>query len=79
MLYLQYELVGTLLGLAVFNGVILQDIFPNVLFKSICGETPDIDDVRQMKPVRTSSILYKYDASRFLTACLIYNTNAACC
>lgn len=37
----EYELVGSVLGLAIYNGVILDVHFPPVVYKKLLGGKPD--------------------------------------
>jgi ubiquitin-protein ligase E3 A len=48
----EFELIGKLLGLAIYNGVILDLHFPFVIYKKLLGEKPTIDDLSQTHPVR---------------------------
>jgi hypothetical protein len=47
---LQFELVGALVGLAIYNSVILDVNFPLVLYRCLKRETPTLEDVEQWKP-----------------------------
>ncbi|KAI9175378.1 hypothetical protein H9P43_006739 [Blastocladiella emersonii ATCC 22665] len=46
----QFELVGIVLGLAVYNGVIVDVRFPRVFYKRLLGEQPTLDDVKDGWP-----------------------------
>lgn len=64
----QFELVGTVIGLALYNGVILGVNFPRVLYKKLLDEEIDLEDVKLAFPVcvtLTVSLLV-VDCSSFL-------------
>ncbi|PIK48323.1 putative E3 ubiquitin-protein ligase HECTD2 [Apostichopus japonicus] len=44
----EFELVGTLLGLAIYNGVILDVQFPRVLYKNLHNETVSCQDLAEI-------------------------------
>ncbi|KAI9218847.1 hypothetical protein BC828DRAFT_350006, partial [Blastocladiella britannica] len=46
----QFELVGTIFGLAVYNGVIVDVRFPKLLYKRLLGEQPALVDVKETWP-----------------------------
>lgn len=47
----KYELIGLLVGLAVYNGVTLPVAFPKIMYMKLLGETPqDIKDIRDGWP-----------------------------
>ena len=50
----EYMLLGKLMGLAVYNGVILDIQFPTVLFKKLLNEDVpiDLEDLKEFDPVR---------------------------
>jgi len=47
---LEFELIGTLLGLAIYNSVILDLHFPLVVYKKLLGEPVGLDDLDQLNP-----------------------------
>lgn len=47
---IQFELIGIILGLAIFNGVILDVHLPMACYKKLKGEQPDLDDLIQFDP-----------------------------
>ncbi|KAI8847704.1 hypothetical protein BC829DRAFT_444369 [Chytridium lagenaria] len=49
----KFELVGTVIGLALYNGVILGINFPRLLYKKLLDETPTLEDIKQAFPVCT--------------------------
>jgi ubiquitin-protein ligase E3 A len=54
----EYKLVGLLLGLAVYNSVILDLHFPRALYKKMMNVDIDITDLKQLDPVRILLCLY---------------------
>ncbi len=47
----EYRLVGTLLGLAVYNGVLLDIHFPTVWYQKLLQKKPTLDDLASIDPV----------------------------
>ena len=52
----EYELIGILLGVAIYNGVILDLPSPLVVYKMLLGVEPTFDDLRSAKPAVASSL-----------------------
>ncbi len=48
----EYNLIGRLIGLAIYNGVILDIHFPLALYKKIFGYPLTLDDLKEIDPVR---------------------------
>lgn len=48
----QFSLVGLVLGLAIYNNVILDLRFPHVLYKKLCGKPGTFQDLQTWNPVR---------------------------
>ncbi|TPX34534.1 hypothetical protein SmJEL517_g02894 [Synchytrium microbalum] len=46
----QFELVGTVIGLALYNGVILGVSFPTFLYKKLLDESVGLEDIKQAFP-----------------------------
>ncbi|KAJ3279630.1 hypothetical protein HK104_001276 [Borealophlyctis nickersoniae] len=46
----QFELVGIILGLALYNGVMVGVNFPRLVWKKVLDETPDLDDLKEAFP-----------------------------
>ncbi|KAL7752939.1 hypothetical protein RI367_001389 [Sorochytrium milnesiophthora] len=46
----QFELVGTVMGLAVYNGVILDVKFPRLMYRKLLGEEVTLEDVKAAFP-----------------------------
>ncbi|XP_002985532.2 probable E3 ubiquitin-protein ligase HERC4 [Selaginella moellendorffii] len=47
---LEFQLVGIILGLAIYNGVILDVHFPLVVYKKLLGIDPRLQDLRDLQP-----------------------------
>lgn len=47
----EFELVGIIVGLALYNGVILDVNFPTLLYKKLLDEVPTLEDVKKAWPV----------------------------
>eukprot|EP01087_Luapelamoeba_hula_P014211 TRINITY_DN4127_c1_g1_i1.p1 TRINITY_DN4127_c1_g1~~TRINITY_DN4127_c1_g1_i1.p1 ORF type:complete len:793 (-),score=133.70 TRINITY_DN4127_c1_g1_i1:201-2579(-) len=46
----EFELIGIILGLAVYNSVILDLHFPYVIYKKLMGITPTLEDLKDINP-----------------------------
>lgn len=44
-------IVGQILGLAIYNGVILDLHLPVVVYKKLLGHTPTFADLKELRPV----------------------------
>ena len=49
----QYRLIGILLGLAIYNNVILDVRFPMIVYHKLIGCTPVFNDLYSSHPVST--------------------------
>ncbi len=47
----QFELVGTILGLALYNGVIVRVSFPPIMYKKLLKEEITLEDIEVAFPV----------------------------
>lgn len=47
---IKFELIGILLGCAIFNGIILDIRFPGAVYKKLLNVPVDLQDMRQIKP-----------------------------
>ena len=47
---LEFELIGTLLGVAIHNSIIMDVKFPEVVYKRLKGMTPNIHDLAMLDP-----------------------------
>ena len=52
----EFELVGILLGLAIYNGIILDVHFPLVIYKKLQGEKLDLQDLMSIQPSLAKSL-----------------------
>ena len=52
----EFELVGILLGLAIYNGIILDVHFPPVIYKKLQGEKLDLLDLKSIQPSLARSL-----------------------
>jgi len=48
----QYKLIGILLGLAIYNNVILDVHFPMVVYRKLMGRPGTFEDLKMSHPVR---------------------------
>jgi len=48
--FLEYSLIGNLLALAIYNGVILDVHFPHLVYKKLAGLKPNLEDLKQSNP-----------------------------
>ncbi len=46
----EFGLVGTMLGLAIYNSVILDLPMPMIVYKKLCNKPLDLEDVRELEP-----------------------------
>ena len=53
----EFELVGILLGLAIYNGIILDVRFPLVIYKKLQGEKLDLQDLMSVQPSLAKSLM----------------------
>ena len=47
----EFKLVGTIIGLAIYNAIILDVRFPLIAYKKLLGLKPTLDDVKDFDPV----------------------------
>jgi E3 ubiquitin-protein ligase HERC4 len=47
---INFELIGVLMGLAIYNNIILDVSFPQAIYKLLLFEEPDFDDLREWQP-----------------------------
>ena len=52
----EFELMGILLGLAIYNGIILDVHFPLVIYKKLQGEKLDLQDLISIQPSLAKSL-----------------------
>ncbi len=58
---LEFQLVGILLGLAIYNGVILDIRFPKFLYKKLKGLKPDFADLQEAAPELAKQLQFILD------------------
>lgn len=46
----EFQMIGTIVGLAIYNGAILDLRFPFVVYRKLLGFVPTFDDIRQVDP-----------------------------
>eukprot|EP00252_Welwitschia_mirabilis_P019840 TRINITY_DN4700_c0_g3_i1.p1 TRINITY_DN4700_c0_g3~~TRINITY_DN4700_c0_g3_i1.p1 ORF type:complete len:824 (-),score=153.30 TRINITY_DN4700_c0_g3_i1:15-2159(-) len=70
----EYWLVGAILGLAIYNGVILDVHFPLVVYKKILNLSPCLDDLKDFQPEVAKSLqqLLDYEGDVSDTFCLCF-------
>ncbi|CAB4005436.1 ubiquitin- ligase E3A-like, partial [Paramuricea clavata] len=71
---LLFELVGTLLGVAIYNGIILDLHFPPVIYKKLQGCKTDLADLKDVQPLlaRNLQSLLQYDGDIESTFCFTF-------
>lgn len=47
---LKFELLGILMGMAIYNGVLLDIHFPHACYKMLLDQTPDLEDLKEYSP-----------------------------
>ena len=52
----KYEMIGIAIGVAIFNGVILDIHLPMATYKKLLGVNPSIQDLRQYNPKMAKSL-----------------------
>jgi ubiquitin-protein ligase E3 A len=53
---MEYELIGSLVGIAIYNDVILNLAFPGVVYKKLLGQAPTLEDFAQIDPALTNGL-----------------------
>jgi uncharacterized protein YlbG (UPF0298 family) len=53
---INFELIGILMGLAIYNNIILDVTFPQAIYKLLLFEEPNFDDLREWQPEIASSL-----------------------
>lgn len=64
--YDEFELLGKVMGLAVYNGVILDLHFPTVIYKKLVDCEPELEDLMQINPQTAKNLrgLLEYDEEK---------------
>jgi len=52
----EFELIGIVLGIAIYNGIILDVQFPMVLYKKLMQQRPTLNDLEEFDPVLGRSL-----------------------
>ena len=55
---INFELIGILMGLAIYNNIILDVSFPQAIYKLLLFEEPNFDDLREWQPDIAQSLEY---------------------
>jgi len=55
----KFELVGMVIGLALYNGVILGASFPQLMYKKLLDENIDLEDFKEAFPVCILLLIFK--------------------
>jgi len=74
----QYQLVGMILGLAIYNGVILDLHLPLVVYKKLLGQKPTFEDLKGLRPTMARGLqqLLDYNGDDVEdTFCLTFQTD----
>ena len=73
----EFELVGILLGLAIYNGVILDVQFPPVIYKKLQGGDPNLQDLMSVQPSLARSLeeLLKFTGDVENTFCYTFQVS----
>jgi len=53
---LNFELIGSILGLAIYNSDLLELKFPQVVYKKLLGEKPILEDLKEFEPELFASL-----------------------
>ncbi|CAL8073193.1 unnamed protein product [Calicophoron daubneyi] len=70
-----FLLVGILCGLAIYNSIIVDLSFPLAMFRKLLGDTPVLDDLKELDPIvgRSLQQLLDYEGEDFESAfCLTF-------
>ena len=60
---IKYELIGIILGLAIFNSIILDIKFPLAVYKKLLGIKPTLDDLKECDPETYKSMKFLLDTN----------------
>ena len=63
---INFELVGTLMGIAIYNNTFIDLPFPRAAYKLLLGKKPDLSDLAQWQPEIANSFdfILKYDGKK---------------
>ncbi|KAI8508362.1 hypothetical protein Bbelb_134610 [Branchiostoma belcheri] len=73
----EFELVGIILGLAIYNGVILDVHFPMTVYKKLQGETLELADLQDIQPTLASGLqeLMEYEGDVEMDLCYTFQVS----
>ncbi|XP_057857304.1 uncharacterized protein LOC131066540 isoform X2 [Cryptomeria japonica] len=73
----EFWLIGAILGLAIYNGVILDVHFPTVIYKKLMELTPCVDDIKDFQPevARSLQQLLEFEGDVASTFCLFFQVS----
>ena len=74
----QYTLVGIVLGLAIYNSVILDVRLPMVVYRKLSGRRGGLEDLDELSPVRTAQ-RYTREYRGLIVIATINSTEAVFC
>ncbi len=55
---INFELIGILMGLAIYNNIILDVSFPQAIYKLLLFEEPNFEDLKEWQPEIAQSLEY---------------------
>lgn len=58
---INFELVGTLMGIAIYNNTFIDLPFPHACFKILLDQEPDLEDLKQWQPETAKSLQFILD------------------
>ena len=75
-----FELVGILLGLAIYNGIILDVHFPLLVYKKLLGHTVVLQDLHDIQPTLANGLqqLLSHDGDVELDFCQTFEVKISC-
>ena len=74
-----FELTGMILGLAIYNGIILDVPLPDVMYSKLKGRKPTLEDLWDIEPTIASSLreLLNYEGNVEEDFCLDFQVGKA--
>ena len=61
---INFELVGTLMGIAIYNNTFIDLPFPHACFKLLLDQEPDLEDLAQWQPETAKSLQFILDYNK---------------
>ncbi|XP_071955318.1 probable E3 ubiquitin-protein ligase HECTD2 [Antedon mediterranea] len=76
----EFELVGIILGLAIYNGIILDVHFPNLIYKKLHGVKLSLEDLKEVQPTLAKSLqeLLEFDGDVEEVFCQTFQISINC-